>query len=1292
LGRHQQQLRNANCSISFSTSTNTTTPTTETDPSAAAAADLDFHHPMQRYLSPEEYPLGSFDVKIVEEISKSIEHLVEHAASPKQVLLSFELLDRLLQDVPHVHYQIKQQLNNNHNKTNNSQQPPPPVPSTNTPTVLNTTQCAKLQRRVIGAWRDRWRDQTTDVTPQMIFETLKRWEAYLLPHYPHVHLPFRDVVHATAKTLPNPALAQQVVEYMMRDDNQFKKYSKSLQTACNRVLEAWAQQNDRKQRSEHEPFDERAPRQADKIVRSMIHWHEQLGFVEMAPNQESYIHAIAAWTNMTSHNATITATAITAAAQRADQLLRDMQARGFLPNKDTFHNVLTAWTRSDDPSAPEQAYALLNHMIDLYGRGAASAKPNIYCYLIVMNAFVKRGNVYQAERVLLELLDRFSVTRDEAFRPCAAYFHALIRAWSDPIHNIPQAPQLAEAVLQRMQQVSKEYQDKSLWPDTECFHHILRAWVNSPHKHAPQRCEKVFQRMQYWYENNGYDQCQPNVDSLNFVIDCWVKASPQQAEAFLRRTEQEAGAFTGNVAQHKKSGVRPNIDSYNKVLNVWAHSDHSDSAERTQALFDDILNKYNKGYTHLKPTLQTFKALVTSRRSGKGAEKAQAAFDDMWARYQAGDEELKPDAAICNALIGVWGRAGQPQKAERLLRDMEETLGVKPNIITYNQVIHGWSRSGLAEAGERAQRLFDELQQKYEDGNFDLKPDERSYGMLLVAWARTNTLAGAEKAQAIFNDMMARYQSGDKRLKPNLIVYHALINAWAKADSPDKSEEIFRQMESDGVKLNTACYNAVMNAWCQSNLSKSGPKAQALFDEFLQKCRYGNANLFLAKPDSQTYTALITAWGGSRPDGAAKAQAVFDDLVSRYQSDNKMIKPSIDHYVALIDAWGKAGVPEKAEQILQDLNSNHPNESESSAYYAAIDAWALSESSDAGDRIKVLIDEMVQKQNANVRKIKPTLKAYRTLIKAWGNSRTPDDAAKAQAVFDDLRTTDDYALRPRALELNYLLNAWGKAGVPERAEQLLREMESNTAEPRIKPDVFSYIAVMTSWSRSGSAEAIERVQNLFDELQQKYNDGENDLKPTVYVYATLMSAWGRQNSPDSAARAQAVFDDMLVLYKDGDENLKPRIVHYNCMMDAWERAGNPETAEEILREINLTNPYGLKPDMVSYFTLINAWCKRAEDDPGAIDRAQSLYDELQQKFRAGEKRLKPEPLVYEALVSAWCNCSRDDAVVKAEAVLDDLLALQKEGETEWKPLIDKFIEMIEAKRQGSEPDLSNLNE
>jgi pentatricopeptide repeat protein len=815
-----------------------TTPSTEHE----SSKDI------KRYLCQETFPLGSFDLRVAADMITAVKKLADKG-SPEDVSLVFELLDRLLQEAKFERIKSGTQENYYWNEF-----------------VIPKHRLSN----VVNAWSLCAYNNTTKVSPRIVFETIKDCQTSFSPHQLDV-ASYNMIIEAAADS-QDPELAEEILDYMINAKQGDVRECANI-VSFNYVMNAWAKSG-----------REDAAYKAEDFLRTMIQYSNK-GWFEITPDVVSYSIAIKAWAN-TNHED---------APQRAEDLLHEMSKRGLAPSERSYSSVLMTWARSKKDYAPDRAYAILTNISRLYEKNDTNVKPNTFCCAAVITAYMNNGNAKRAEQTLLEQCERYEMTRDPDLLPNVVSFNSVIHTWSKS--GRPEAAQKAEALLQRMQDFATSWNESSLMPETRSFNSVLIAWARSKERDAPYRCEEILQRMNSLYKHR-YMQCQPDVVSFGTVLDCWSKSriseGPERAEAILRHMERLYMAGTG---------VQPDVRSYNTVMNAWAHSGHPDAVLRAQALFDELLKKYQCD-RELKPDLRSFGTLISAwgrTKSEFGAAKAQKVFNDMVALYKAGDKDLQPTKIHYSALLDAWAKAGQPERAENILRKLERAA-VKPDISCYNAVINGWAKSRSPDSAQRAQALFDEAVQIYEAGHRnDMKPDDYAYATLITAWGRSNSKDKAVKAQALFNDKVTRYRLGDNDLRPRVVEYNALAGAWAKSGKPEQAELILRKMESEsGIKPDSITYSAVLVGWSRTRHPEAADRMQLLYDEMQRKHLAGD---FQVKPNASVFDFLLTAWlESARKDKISKAEAVFKDMLARCESGDSDLKLLVEKYGALFNA------------------------------------------------------------------------------------------------------------------------------------------------------------------------------------------------------------------------------------------------------------------------------------------------------------------------------------------------------------------------------------------------------
>lgn len=121
--------------------------------------------------------------------------------------------------------------------------------------------------------------------------------------------------------------------------------------------------------------------------------------------------------------------------------------------------------------------------------------------------------------------------------------------------------------------------------------------------------------------------------------------------------------------------------------------------------------------------------------------------------------------------------------------------------------------------------------------------------------------------------------------------------------------------------------------------------------------------------------------------------------------------------------------------------------------------------------------------------------------------------------------------------------------------------------PSLKPDAFTYTAVIDSWAKSGYRGAAARADQLLDKMEAKYLAGDLDLKPNTFTYnagesvtcdcvnscspvlcsylsfrGAVINALAKSGEPGAAARAERVLQNMVNRHRSGGgDDVKPTV-------------------------------------------------------------------------------------------------------------------------------------------------------
>lgn len=234
-----------------------------------------------------------------------------------------------------------------------------------------------------------------------------------------------------------------------------------------------------------------------------------------------------------------------------------------------------------------------------------------------------------------------------------------------------------------------------------------------------------------------------------------------------------------------------------------------------------------------------------------------------------------------------------PQACERLLKRMLDHPNVEPDTISYNTVLDSWAHccSNTQEGITRVLKIWQHMEQLYENGNVRVKPTMRTIHSIITAYAKR----------------VKEYNVSGQREK-------ALDMAKAAHAVLLSTRQRFEQTQDPDYQVDVMTYTSVMDAYAQCRSLEATQCAQDLLTEL--KTLYketGNTKLL---PNTRTYTCLITAWAKTR---SPKSPHKAEELLQEMQQGGNEIKPNTRSYTGVIQAWARSRDPTKPQRALRLL-------------------------------------------------------------------------------------------------------------------------------------------------------------------------------------------------------------------------------------------------------------------------------------------------------------------------------------------------------------------------------------
>lgn len=350
--------------------------------------------------------------------------------------------------------------------------------------------------------------------------------------------------------------------------------------------------------------------------------------------------------------------------------------------------------------------------------------------------------------------------------------------------------------------------------------------------------------------------------------------------------------------------VEPNVEVFNSLLNAWAESTLPEAPERAF----DVMRLMEHGEKCMKlglrPDVIAYNTLLKCLAETKSSDtclKVEAILDLMERRFNAGDKRAKPNAISYNTAIKACFRAGEPERADAMLKRMEKS-DTPPNIRTYNDSLHQYSQLCTQGAAIKSEQILAEMRD-LADFTPSLKPDVFSYSLVLNAWARLGTANAAERMWLVYEQMKS------ENVKPDIVIYTSLITSLAKSiqtDHVDRAASLLRTLEDSkqrDLRPDYRQYLPVIKGFVNVGDPENATQVLFRFIEAYDDCKTGQD-----RPVHSVFHLLTVAWVES---GDLVGATSFLEKIQAMRDTKRIPRgPDLTTYHYLLAAWNASKHPE----------------------------------------------------------------------------------------------------------------------------------------------------------------------------------------------------------------------------------------------------------------------------------------------------------------------------------------------------------------------------------------------
>eukprot|EP00850_Spirogloea_muscicola_P006917 SM000034S12671 [mRNA] locus=s34:170727:173800:+ [translate_table: standard] len=432
----------------------------------------------------------------------------------------------------------------------------------------------------------------------------------------------------------------------------------------------------------------------------------------------------------------------------------------------------------------------LRHMrATLAGLTQAGHTPGVTVYMLLIAALAARGQPSAALAVLGDM-------RGAGVSPDPPCYNAIINAFCE-------AGQMVDA-----QRIANEMAAAGCSPDCSTYNTLIKVWgpvdvapqLLSQQGHAMARQPGEAVEVLAAMLARGGD-VRPNIRTYNTLLNLWCEAG----------NIEEARRI---MAAMRKAGIQPDVVSYNTLLKAYGLLRRPADAER-------VMREMQNAY--VQPNERTYGLAVRAYCNAGHLDSATALVERM---RGAG---LVPNAAIFNTLIKGYTRDLRPADAQKVLVAMV-SCGVQPDVASYSTIVDAWGTAGLPE---RAAAVFKSMR------DAGVTPDVEAYSVLVKAYVRARRMADAE---AVLADMTACGRP------PNVVTYTTLLSGWCSCGGMEDAMAVLGSMQAAGVRPNVLTFQHLLWGFAERKQPERAQELLAAMDA---------AGVV---PDAKCFDLITTAW------------------------------------------------------------------------------------------------------------------------------------------------------------------------------------------------------------------------------------------------------------------------------------------------------------------------------------------------------------------------------------------------------------------------------------------------
>ena len=580
-------------------------------------------------------------------------------------------------------------------------------------------------------------------------------------------------------------------------------------------------------------------------------------------------------------------------------------------------------------SQPYLADCLLRRTVENQRKGLIYS----HTYNQVIRAWVDAGDPYQAESLLDFMLGEWRDRTDGgvviAAKPNRQSFHWVLLGWANSNENV--AAERTESLLNKMHKYSKSGELLAIKPNLDTYKWVLdcllKATNRSPQDNAD-RAQAILEALQD-KADRGEEDFRPTAEMYSVVVAAWGEAGdPDRGEELLHQLYQDY------CDRDQDKRLEPTLEIFNNLLLGWtkvpSKSLRKKACERAESILDHMAKLSSSDVLPgVKPDLTSYNTVLECwSRLGDG-EKAEELLERMIERWESGDHDIAPDTVSYSRVLSAWNRNGNHERCEYITNVLHKQFCDLGNYRVHpNLILCGLAKFGeQPEALRKAKMLFQKCDDLSRSGQrVDVKPNRTSYQHLLECVYKADRGQAGTQAEQILDEMLDKYAGGNEDVKPTVKIYNLVIQALVKTRQPKRTEEVLARMYAEDMRgarvyPDLETFNTILLAWAKSGLGDESAKRGEQILRRLERIHESNI-LQNVKPNLESYNHVLECLAQkTTPDekqppvvhAGARAETILKRMLEQG------VEPNSISYNRIIVALKNSGNTKRAKQLLNSL-------------------------------------------------------------------------------------------------------------------------------------------------------------------------------------------------------------------------------------------------------------------------------------------------------------------------------------------------------------------------------------